>query len=477
MDNKQLKNSLLIKKSHKRLYITIAIIAILLIYVFFAILPYSGKLKVTTLTKNEFNTNNFYGETISHEKVKLLDDGQEAFSYRLKLIESAKQEIFFSTYGIHPDLSLDIFLGALLNKADENVKINMILDGKFASFNSNYKKALASHNNITINHFNKLDLLKPYMINVSLHDKFITADNSFLILGGRNIGDKYFDFEDSKIISKDREVFVHNTDTNKKSCIDEVKEYYYQLANSKHTTQVKHYKNSNKTNSTQNDLKKSYLNYISQKPITNLDITNNTIAVNKISFIANPINGTKKEPTIGYNLLQLAKNSSTAIVQTPYIALTNSTFNSIFNTIKAQNITLLTNSLASAANLPAYSTYNSSRKKFAKTNLNIYEYQSDTDSLHAKSFIFDNRLSAVGSFNLDERSIRIDTETMLLIDSIDFAESLNNALNTYLNKSLKVDKNGKHIPDQNVTQYTPKLSKKILYNVASIPFNCLKYLL
>ena len=46
----------------------------------------------------------------------------------------------------------------------------------------------------------------------------------------------------------------------------------------------------------------------------------------------------------------------------------------------------------------------------------MYECIAD-HSLHTKTILVDDRLSAVGSYNYDMRSTYLDTEMMLVIDS------------------------------------------------------------
>ena len=71
-------------------------------------------------------------------------------------------------------------------------------------------------------------------------------------------------------------------------------------------------------------------------------------------------------------------------------------------------------------------------------NVNLYEYQGD-GSLHSKAYIIDERISVVGSYNLDPRSTYLSTESVLVIDSKEFAEVLSNYYETKLESSLKAD--------------------------------------
>ena len=122
----------------------------------------------------------------------------------------------------------------------------------------------------------------------------------------------------------------------------------------------------------------------------------------------------------------------------------------------------LTNSLASAKNLPAYPNYYFQRKKFLQAGVNIYEFQ-DTDSIHGKSFILDDRISVVGSFNLDSRSIYLDTETMLVIDSPELTRTFSDYHRKIIGQSLKVGKDNKYLPSDTVTATPVLRGKRLTY--------------
>ena len=122
---------------------------------------------------------------------------------------------------------------------------------------------------------------------------------------------------------------------------------------------------------------------------------------------------------------------------------------------------LLTNSLASSPNLPAFSAYLWNRTELASSGLRIYEYQS-SDSIHGKSVLIDDRLSAVGSWNLDERSVDIDTEVMLVIDSAPFQQLLRARQDEIMAQSLIVGPDGQYLPG-GVEPLPVSTGKKILF--------------
>ena len=97
-------------------------------------------------------------------------------------------------------------------------------------------------------------------------------------------------------------------------------------------------------------------------------------------------------------------------------------------------VRLLTNSLMSAPDLVAHAGYMHYRPALLEDGVHLYEIRADlgstrgsgesrkltrygTFALHAKLFVFDRTSLFVGSMNLDQRSVRLNTEMGLLIES------------------------------------------------------------
>jgi putative cardiolipin synthase len=145
------------------------------------------------------------------------------------------------------------------------------------------------------------------------------------------------------------------------------------------------------------------------------------------------------------------KNSKKSfVIQSPYVIPTKPML-PYMDTLQVppEKTTILTNSLASSANVVAYSGHIKHINGMVKKGVNIWEYQGP-DSIHAKTFIFDDRLSAIGAFNMDSRSTFLNTESMVVIDSVEFTENLEKEMNQYFKKSLKVAKDESYIEDPNL---------------------------
>lgn len=65
-------------------------------------------------------------------------------------------------------------------------------------------------------------------------------------------------------------------------------------------------------------------------------------------------------------------------------------------------------------------------------------YQFENNLLHTKSVLIDKQLSLVGTVNLDMRSLWLNFEVTAVIDDTEFAEKLDNLLQSYFNQSIEI---------------------------------------
>lgn len=93
-------------------------------------------------------------------------------------------------------------LDALYRAADQGVRVRLLLDENGVSGLETELAALASHPNTEVRLHNPFNLrrFKPlshafdfFRLNRRMHNKSFTVDGLVTILGGRNIGNEYFD--------------------------------------------------------------------------------------------------------------------------------------------------------------------------------------------------------------------------------------------------------------------------------------------
>ena len=109
-------------------------------------------------------------------------------------------------------------------------------------------------------------------------------------------------------------------------------------------------------------------------------------------------------------------------------------------------VSVVTNSLASNDVKPVYAHYAKQRRALLEGGVDLYELRPDAhreqrrgvnwgqsqSGLHAKAFTIDDRYLFVGSFNWDPRSININTEMGILIDSAAVTKRTSDALREVL---------------------------------------------
>jgi putative cardiolipin synthase len=138
----------------------------------------------------------------------LLASSTDAFHARAELIRAAQHSLDLQYYIVHDGLSTRLLVHELLAAADRGVRIRLLLDDTTSDGKDRQIALLAAHPQIQIRIFNALQLGRSMGLTRSLgrllhltrqhrrmHNKLWLADSSAAIVGGRNLGDEYFDAE------------------------------------------------------------------------------------------------------------------------------------------------------------------------------------------------------------------------------------------------------------------------------------------
>lgn len=141
----------------------------------------------------------------------LLANGQEAFAARAGLIRQAQRELDIQTYLLGDGQTTRLILARLLDAAEEGVRVRLLVDDMGAVGQGDRLAALASHPSIHVRVYNPLavgrghivtrvlaSVVNPAQQHRRMHNKLWVADNSVAIVGGRNLGDEYFDANDAR---------------------------------------------------------------------------------------------------------------------------------------------------------------------------------------------------------------------------------------------------------------------------------------
>lgn len=132
-------------------------------------------------------------------------DGLDAFAARVALIRAAETGLDVQYYIWQRDTTGLILLDELRKAAGRGVRVRLLLDDNGISGLDGDLAALAAVPGIEVRLFNPFILRHPkalgfafdfMRLNRRMHNKSMTADGAASILGGRNIGDVYFSFGD-----------------------------------------------------------------------------------------------------------------------------------------------------------------------------------------------------------------------------------------------------------------------------------------
>jgi putative cardiolipin synthase len=133
---------------------------------------------------------------------RMLSDGLDAFVARAVLANLAEKSIDAQYYLYHDDLLGRLFTYQLIKAADRGVRVRLLVDDMDLSGRDLSVRVLDSHPNVAVRIFNpfsrKSGRLMQFVTRLGkvtrrMHNKLYVVDNQAAILGGRNIGDEYFE--------------------------------------------------------------------------------------------------------------------------------------------------------------------------------------------------------------------------------------------------------------------------------------------
>ncbi|MBK5414084.1 phospholipase D-like domain-containing protein [Pseudomonas sp. TH31] len=401
---------------------------------------------------------------------RLLSNSTEAFMARAELIRNAQTSLDLQYYIVHDGISTRMLVEELLQAADRGVRVRILLDDTTSDGLDQIIATLAAHPQIQIRLFNPLHLGRSTgvtrnmgrLFNLSLqhrrmHNKLWLADNSVAIVGGRNLGDEYFDAEpnlnftdiDMLSVGPVAEQLGHSFDQYWNSALSKPIDEFFSgkpTAKDLQNTRTRLEESLEETRKQNHTLYRQLMTY-TRHP--RMDIWRRELiwAWNQALWDAPSKVLAKGEPDPQLLLTtQLAPElngvSKELIMISAYFVPGQPGL--VYLTGRADagvSVSLLTNSLE-ATDVPAvHGGYAPYRKALLEHGVKLFElrrqpgagggsgphlfrrsaYQGSDSSLHSKAMIFDQQKSFIGSFNFDPRSVLWNTEVGVLVDSPELA--------------------------------------------------------
>ena len=397
----------------------------------------------------------------------LFNTGEGAIQARVAMADVAQSSIDAQYFQWGRDTVGRVLIDRLLAAADRGVRVRLLIDDYWASGHDPAFQAIDAHPNIEIRVFNPFSRGRMRMtqllgrfteLNRRMHNKLFVADGQVAVVGGRNLHDEYFGLGE-EICYRDFDLLAIGP------VAAEAEEGFDRYWNSRWTYPIS----------------------LLVKPASQAELDqalarfSERVAADRASFpyalpndrdtalawleqfrgkvvwgpaelvyddpnsVANPADA---PPGMVWNkMAYLANHAEHELVLENAYLLPKPKMPAV-RELRERGVRLrmLTNSLATTDEPIVNAHYANSRPELVDLGVELYEMKPDAASrelyiarpatskahlaLHAKAAVFDRKTVFIGSFNLDPRSMNLDTEIVLVVQSPELAAQFLDAFAT-----------------------------------------------
>lgn len=389
-----------------------------------------------------------------------LPSGRDAFALRMVLVEAAQRSIDLQYYIWKGDTTGQLMFEQVWKAAERGVRVRLLLDDHPTRGLDATLAALDAHPNIEIRLFNPYanrgfragDIVVDFKrINRRMHNKSFNADNQVAIVGGRNIANEYFG-ADPHLDFGDLDIAAIGP------VVREVSHQFDLYWNSESAYPADRIIGA--SNADASALLREEWDKVRQDPDAQryIETVRNTPLLRQMLESRLPLEWTHARIIYDHpkKVLQPPEQVETHLLPrmiaamgrpmheldmvSPYFVPGKNGMQGLSALQeRGVRVRVLTNALASTDAAPIQAGYTKYRKALLRSGVTLYELKpsaatlerkeskddkashrvggSSGASLHAKTFAIDRRRVFVGSFNLDPRSSRLNTEMGAVIDS------------------------------------------------------------
>ncbi|MCD8117648.1 MAG: phospholipase D family protein [Oscillospiraceae bacterium] len=411
------------------------------------------------------------GETAGTPRVISLETNEEALQWRLQVIGEAEEEIVLSTFKWEDDTTGRAVMAALYDAAERGVHIRILIDGMNGQLrltSSEAFHALASLENVEVRYYNPANILKPWRLNYRLHDKYIIADDTVYILGGRNVND--LSLSENEDANADRDVLVWETEPGTDTSLAQLMAYFEQVWDMDCVKAVSYHTSDEQLARGLSQLEAARMEYQTE------DLETATLEADSVTLLSNPAQAWTKAPVLFESLCQVMEAGENVVIQTPYIICGRQMYQALTALASGRTVSVITNSPATGANPWGCSDILNQQKKISAAGADTYLWYGDRSS-HAKTVLVDDDISIVGSYNLDMRSTYLDTELMLVIESSALNARLRELYGGLQEESLLVTAGGEELTGAACDPVSLSPGRKAVFTVLRVVMLPFRYLL
>jgi len=416
---------------------------------------------------------------------RLLANSTNALMSRIALADHAAHSIDLQYFIFQNDATGRLVAQRLLAAADRGVRVRMLLDDYALDNEYDLLDALDAHPNIEVRVFNPFPTRAKFLpakavqmvlewrrLNRRMHNKSFIVDNNVAVIGGRNIGDAYFDAAD-KSNFRDLDVIAIGP------VVPEASRSFDAYWNSDAAVPVTAF---GRKRDPQRDLSRerdalahearafAESDYaqaaISEFPSGPTADRTGSWFWGSATLVADQpekIESNRDEPflRIGPRLKQVVDASRHEVLLISPYFVPGKTGTKYLSDLAQRGVDtkVLTNSLAATDEPAAHAGYTHYRRDLLRGGVHLYELHplpgatqtataygtSAGVSLHAKSVVVDRHYVFIGSMNMDQRSKLLNTEMGVIVDSPALAKAVSEFFDRGVANAFQVElKDGTH---------------------------------
>ena len=393
----------------------------------------------------------------------LLNTGRAALDWRLRAIDSAVDSIDLQTFIWDLDGSGEAIRQHLVDAAARGVFVRVLVDDSFILDADEALLDIDRQTGIEIKVFNPykrrssaaglrqvLNLGDFHRLDHRMHNKVMVVDNQVAVVGGRNLADHYFGYDEQDNF-RDLEVIaggsvVHDLAAGFDAYWNDPWSFPVEAVMERRsgpgtpeTVELRPLEAGAHAEQTADERQRDWL-----------ELARSAHAGEATLLLDEPPQdnpaGVEEAPVqVGEQLIAAIDAATSDVwLVSAYLVPTQELEDAVQRAIeRGVRVRILTNSISSNNHLTAHSAYRRHVGKLVEMGVEVHEVRDDAEDralyiespvedktlcLHAKVMVFDDDRVFIGSANLDPRSLRINTEMGLLIESPSLNAELRRAL-------------------------------------------------
>jgi putative cardiolipin synthase len=436
---------------------------------------------------------------------RLFASGSDAFTLRVQLANRAQRTLDIQYFIFKDDDTGQLLMSAILHAASRGVRVRMLIDDTAARGQDDRVALLAANPNVEVRLYNPFYYRGPLAfiryaefaltmsrLDYRMHNKLFVADNAMAIAGGRNVGDEYFDAGDApqfgdydvlavgpivRELSKSFDAYW-----NDRLSIP-VRALFRDTPTAGRFEALKQDLSEHKEEMHQSEEERSVR---SGNPLASILEQDTGIVWAKAEVLvdspdkASVEGGDEIGALFRRRLLAAARDvQKELLIVSPYFVPGAQGEKLLLDLAKrGVTVRVLTNSMLSTDVPAVHAGYRGYRVPLLEGGVQLYEVKplpgkpqprngvlkspsSGRFSLHAKAWVFDRRQTFIGSANFDGRSLHLNTEIGLMIDSPEIARQVVTRFNAIANPAnsfvlaLEGEGSGRHLVWKSVKDGNP----------------------